>query len=791
MWGCFVCRGKKEIMKNRKWKKLAAFALVSAMAVSMAACGGDSQGSNNRGQGDNSGNGVEAKEFVYVPEFQELQDENASYYNMKYVGDALYYENYFYDEATGESGESIVKYSLADGSSSPIPIELGENVSMGEFAVAADGSIYTVIRDYSGEPGPEGYTEPKNMLTKFGPDGAQAFSQDLTEILAQDPENSYIQQLSVDGEGRIYVSVNSKIMLFDAEGNYKGDVNMGENWINGMGPGKDGRMYICYYDYSSEGNNYVLTVVDYDAKSLGESYKGFISGSGNGLYTGAEYDFLVSDSTSVYAYDLKSQTNEKLFDWLDSDINGSGATCLGQLEDGRILAMINDWESNDNGLALLTKTKSSEVAPRETILIGAMYSDSNLQAAAVKFNKSSDKYRISIKTYVDYNNWTETSWTDALTNLNNDITSNNCPDIIDLTALNVQQLAAKGVFEDLTPYLEQSGNLKKEDFIDNVIDAYTYDGVLVSIPANFELQTVMGSASELGGKEGWTIDEMIAYADAHPEAQLFDYSDKAMILDMCMRFNESAFIDWDTGECKFDSPEFKSLLEFVNRFPDEWKWEDGGASTPTRIQNGEILLNQSYIYDFNELQLSIEMFGGDVACIGYPTTDGKGGTGLTASQAYAITSKSGHKEGAWSFIENFLTPTEERTDNRGRFGGFGFPNSKERLQAMAEEAVKVQYVTDENGEIIKDENGNPIEQGVGMGVGYEDGWSYEYRRPTQEEVDIILELINTARPITNSNDEVMNIIKEEAEAYFKGQKSVDAVVDIIQSCVNVYVGEHS
>ena len=33
---------------------------------------------------------------------------------------------------------------------------------------------------------------------------------------------------------------------------------------------------------------------------------------------------------------------------------------------------------------------------------------------------------------------------------------------------------------------------------------------------------------------------------------------------------------------------------------------------------------------------------------------------------------------------------------------------------MAEEAVKVQYVTDENGEIIKDENGNPIEQGAAV-----------------------------------------------------------------------------
>ena len=783
-------------MKRRNWKKLASLALASAMALSVTACGG-SQGDNGT-QGSNQGNGAEAKEYVYVPEFLEMEGDNVSYYNMKYVGDFLYYESYSYDEATGESSESIVKYSLADGSDSAMPLELGNNISFNEFAVAADGSVYAVCYDYSGEPGPEGYVEPKRMLCKFGEDGAMAFSRELKEVMGQDPsldlENLYVQNFALDNENRMYLTVDSKVYLLDAEGNYQGVVNTSANWINGLGCGRDGKMYFSYYDNTSEGNDYVLAEIDFDKKAVGETYKGFMGGNGNGLYAGTEYDFLIGDSISVYAYDLKAQKSEKLFDWLDSDINGSGASCVGQMGDGRLLVIINDWESSENGIALLTRTKASEVAQKETILIGAMYTDSNLQSAAVKFNKTNDKYRISIKTYVDYNNWTENSWSDALTNLNNDITSNNCPDIIDLNGLNVQQLAAKGVFEDLNPYLEGSSNFSRDDFVENIIEAYTYDGVLVSIPANFELQTVMGKASELGDKEGWTIDEMIAYADAHPDAQLFDHANKLSILGMCMSFNENAFIDWDTGECSFDTPEFKSLLEFVNRFPDEYQYEDGQASTPTRIQNGEILLDRSYIYDFNEMQLYVEMFGGDVTCIGYPTTDGGSGTGLTASQAYAITAKSNLKEGAWEFIEDFLTPEEQSEGgSRRRFGGWGFPNNKARLQAMAEEAVQVEYVTDENGEILKDENGEPIVQNVGMGIGYEDGWSYDYRIPTQEEVDTILDLIDRARPLSvnSSGDEISNIISEEAAPYFQGQKSVDEVTNIIQSRISIYVSENS
>lgn len=785
-------------MKKSKWKKAAALALVSAMVLSATACGG-SQGDDKTGtQGNNTGSGAEIKEFVYVPEFLELEGENVSYYNMKYIGDSLYYESHSYDEATGESSDSIVKYSLTDKTATPLSLDMDENVSFNEYAIASDGSVYAMCYDYSGDPEPEGYVEPKRMLCRFGTDGAMVFSKDLKEILGQDSsldlENMYIQSFALDGEDRVYLTVDSKVYLLDAEGNYQGVINTSANWINGLGCGRDGRMYFSYYDDTSEYGSYALAVIDPDKKAVGETYKDFMSGNGNGLCPGTEYDFLIGDGSSVYAYDLKSQKREKLFDWLDSDINGSYANCVGQTEDGKVLAVVNDWESNDNSIALLTRTKASEVAQKETIVIGAMYSDSNLQAAAVKFNKSSDKYRISIKTYMDYNSITENSWSDALAKLNNDITSGSCPDIIDLSGLNVGQLAAKGVFEDLNPYLEGSSNLSKEDFVENVMEAYTYDGVLVSIPASFELQTVMGKASDLGDKDGWTIDEMIAYADAHPGTQLFDHAEKLSILNMCMTFNENAFIDWETGECSFDTPEFKSLLEFANRFPDEFQYEDGQASTPTRIQNGEILLERAYIYDFNEMQLYIEMFGGDVTCIGYPTTDGGSGTGLTASQAYAITAKSGLKEGAWEFIESFLTPEEEsKENNRGRFGGWGFPNNKKQLQAMAEEAVKVEYVTDENGEIMKDENGDPIVQNAGMGIGYEDGWSYDYRIPTQEEVDIILDLIDRARPLSSSggNDEIFNIISEESAAYFQGQKSVDEVTGIIQSRINIYVSENS
>ena len=110
---------------------------------------------------------------------------------------------------------------------------------------------------------------------------------------------------------------------------------------------------------------------------------------------------------------------------------------------------------------------------------------------------------------------------------------------------------------------------------------------------------------------------------------------------------------------------------------------------------------------------------------------------------------------------------------------------------MAEKAVTPDYVTDENGEIVMDENGEPIISSGASSTEFEDGWSYTYRMPTQEEVDKVMELMNVAEPVFyNGDDEISKIINEEAEAFFKGQKSVDEVAGIIQNRIHNYVGEN-
>lgn len=766
-------------MKKMKLRRFVAATVAAITTLSLAACG----------SGDETGGNAQAKEWVYVPEFLAIEDENVNYYDMKYAGNALYYVSYGWDEETMTSSQSMCKYSLADGSTTQVPVTWTDEKadwSVQNFAVAGDGSFAAVMYVYGTEPNAEGWYDSSEYLCKYDAAGKQIFAIDLTERQEEDPENSYIQSLGVDGQGRIYVAANNLIWLYEADGTYKGSVSVGSaanSWINAMGCGKDGKMYICSYNYEAD-SRYSLTEIDFDGKKTGASYGNFPDSNNRTLVPGVEGDFLVSDGSAVFEYDLETQSKTEVFNWLDCDINGSCVQGYGVLEDGRIFAIINDWENDDNGVAMLTKTKASEVVQKETVVIASLYSGSDLQSAAVKFNKSNGTYRISIRNYVDYSSNSESAYQDGLTRLLNDITSNNCPDIIDLSGLNLTQLSAKGVFEDLNPYLEKSAVLKADDFLESILKAYTMDGKLVSIPACFEMQTVVGSTEKLGAEMGWTLEELIAFADKYPDAELFDSTTKETMLYYLLMYNENAFVDWATGECKFDTDQFKSLLNFVNRFPDDYNWDADGPSTPTRIQNGEVLLDTAYVYDFESIQIYWEMFGGDITCIGFPSVDGNAGCAMMGSQAYAITSKSANKDGAWAFIENFLS-----AEDNGRYW-FGFPTMKSKLDAMEEEATKIEYVTDENGEPYLDENGEPIVMGGGGGVGYEDGWEYTYTIPSQKEVDIIRSLMDVAVPISYSSESLMEIISEEAAGFFEGQKSVDEVAKIIQSRIKIYVDEN-
>ena len=776
---------KKKTIVRTVWKRGAALSLAAVMAFSLAACGSqENKPIEQGGTSQTSQAGIDG--FVYVPEFVSMSnDENTSYGNIKVHGSTLYYSEYSWNEETGEGFQKFYSREIGSDTAQELPYQFGGTQNVMQYLVDEEGNMYFFLSDYSNEKtNADGISVGEYYLHKYDSQGNEVYKQDINQPMTETNSN-YIQYAALDDQGRVYASSEQSILLFDENGAYQGKVDVAD-WVNTMGSSKDGKVYITQYGEGSMN----LVEVNFDTKALGTVYKNFPSGRGNGLTPGVEKDFLISDSACVYEYDLATQTSEVILNWLDSDINGDYVEFVTPAKDGRLLAMIRDWESNQTDLAYLTKTEASKLEEKEIITIGSLYTEQSMQAAAVKFNKTNDKYRLRIQTYIDNNSeWTETKYGDAVTALNNDIISGNGPDIFNLTSAgSVKNYVAKGVLEDLTPYLEKSSLVKKEDFLDPVLNAFTYDGVLTCIPSSFNIQTVMGRASQVGDEMGWTIDEMMEFVKSNPDASVFEYATKASILSYCLNYNQDAFINQATGECNFNSDEFKKVLEYANQFPKDYTYDEDAPSLPRKIMDGTVLLNDAYISSPEDFSVNLQMFGGDkVTCIGYPTVDGSVGCMINANNgAYGISSQSQHKEGAWAFIE-FLLSDDSGNDRYS----YGFPSRKDKLDALFAEAMKTEYVLDENGEKVLDDNEEPVRQSKGSWGWGNDNFTIEIFASTQEEIDQLMAVIDAAKPTSSSDSQIMQIITEEVEPYFAGQKTVDDVANVIQSRVQIYISENS
>lgn len=729
------------------------------------------------------------KEYIYVPEYITLKENENNYYgNMLLKGNNFYYSIYIADEENYTSRECIFQYSLEDGSVTQLPISIPDNCSISGYSPDGNGNITLLLSDYSAAmETPEGMMKSEMLLHKYTEQGELLWEKDITDVIYANGEDAYARGVFADEQGCMYVCMEKKVLLLNADGQKQGLVELGDGWINGVGTGKDGKFYITYYDYASATGGMVLSEIDFQGKKLGATYQNLPNMNGEGLSQGITKDFLINDGSKVYEYDLATQTCEELFTWLDCDIDGSCVSYVGTATNGDLIAVINDWNTGGTELAKLVKKDISQIPTKEEIVIGTLYNNQEIQAAAVAFNKKNDKYRVVIKHYIDESNWDENSYTTGITNLKNDIVSGtNCPDIVDLSQIDEQNaLAAKGVFEDLNPYLEQSDVMSREDFLESVLEGFSYEGKLLSIPRTFDIQTMVGKASVVGDGMGWSLTDMMEIAKRYPEAELVEGYQKSSLLYLALLFNESGFINWEKQECYFNSDEFKQILEFTNLLPSEYHWENyDGSNRIENLQNNKTLLSETSIYDLQEIQIYEAQFGEPVTFVGYPTIDGSAACIMSAQTRYAIISKSEHKEGAWAFIESYLTD-----DNGDRYS-WGIPTKKQKFEDMITKATTVEYLLDENGDQVLDENGEPITTSGGASMSM-DGWTYEYHIPTLEDVEILRDLVDSARPMNSVNEDIITILTEETAAYFAGEKTIDQVTDIIQSRIQIYISENS
>ena len=256
-------------------------------------------------------------------------------------------------------------------------------------------------------------------------------------------------------------------------------------------------------------------------------------------------------------------------------------------------------------ILVLSRMDAADVQQKTELTLACFSLDYNLRSQIVKFNRASDKYRIVVKDYSEYSNMTYesagsngtmvTQSDDGLTKLNTEIMSGNVPDMILTDGLPVRQYAAKGLLEDLYPYID--ADMGRDALITPVLDADSEDGKLYELPLSFSIVTATGLASVVGGYDTWTLADLEdALSKLNPDATIFNVdATRANVLAYCLYMNADTFVDWETGTASFDSPEFIDYLNFAARFPAEFDYStfdfNDYEQDAVRMRNGDQLLS--------------------------------------------------------------------------------------------------------------------------------------------------------------------------------------------------------
>lgn len=651
-----------------------------------------------------------------------------------------------------------------------------------------------------------------SYLMHVAADGSTIASLDLSDTNNEDNEDGMSGNLSsfaVDAAGNLYVSDYNNIYVLDAEGNvqFKLDGSQYNGSLYRLNAQQVGVMWYNYTDdvNAADENGQYFVPIDLETKDWGEKVK--LPSNVWSIFPGDDaYDFYYAYNNNIYGYAAKTDTKEKLVDWLACDVATNNMSGYAMLSDSRVAALMQDWSTDPTTyqLIVLHRVDASEIKEKKVLTLACMYLDWNLRSMIVEYNKTNDEYRINVVDYSEYA--TDDDYNAGVTKLTTEIISGSVPDIFLTSNLPIDKYAAKGVIADLNTFMDGGNGLSRDYFVPQVMSALEKDGKLYELPTSFSVQTAYALSSIASQYDTWNV---AAVQDAMTQLQegatVFSNGwTKNTALSNCLSRNLSAFVDWTTGKCEFDSEAFQQLLAFCNSFPAETSDGDGAIayassadiavddamweSDATRITNGKQLMSTTGMYSFDSYIWNVYAIRDKITFTGYPTEDGSGSS-FELQMPMAISSVTKYPDAAWDFVCSIIKKMNTIDENNYYYG---FPISQAAFDAEMTDIMTEQYQLDENGEQVDwDGDGEPDKAIRGSYETMENGETVykDVYALTQEDIDQILGVINSTRSVYDYDQEILDIITDEVAAYFAGDKDVQTTASMIQSRVNLYVQE--
>jgi ABC-type glycerol-3-phosphate transport system substrate-binding protein len=304
---------------------------------------------------------------------------------------------------------------------------------------------------------------------------------------------------------------------------------------------------------------------------------------------------------------------------------------------------------------------------------------------------------------------------------------------------------------------------------------------------SFLIDTWCVGKNYLGTKD-WTFETMKELYKNQSKQQVFLYNiDRESFLREMILGGIDNFVNWETGEVSIDSDEFMDILELSTYIPSNEDTDIEEVDLKKTIKKGNLIAMECSLYQCSDIELFSQFYkkAGGAEIAGYPSKNSGNAISIRFfNPAMAITQQCEDKEGAWEFLRYFLTFEKQLSYATGE-NDVGFPVRKDAFEKMLEYAMAKESYTDENGVEITPIDSSYNYYGCEIPIG----------PISEEEADQIRDVVDRIGTVTTENDvvstQIMDIVQEEAGAFYAGDKTAKEVAEIIQSRIKLFVSENS
>ncbi len=422
-----------------------------------------------------------------------------------------------------------------------------------------------------------------------------------------------------------------------------------------------------------------------------------------------------------------------------------------------------------------------------------------IKNAIVSFNKKHPDTRIVLRDYSQYS--TKENPNGGENKLMIDIvTGLYRPDMLIVSTerggTSMLELIPKGLYTDLTPFLEKDPEVNMETTFGGMRRLFDDGkGGIWGITPSVVIHTLLSTGDMLGcfanrEAEGWTLTELLDYAESLPEDVTFEpYLTEERALELLLgRDAFRPFYDRESASCSFDSPDFIRLLGFLAGLPKDRQEllrvsefdRAGSVERYSYFYNNKVALVPFTLSGPDRLRDAESQFGTkDWKMIGFPA-EGRNGTYLTTDTCLVMTSFCAAPTEAWEWLRAVMLGEDDE------WGFVRWSSLKSAFDRRAEDLWNTQSLVYFNGQTESYSNYEAFTEADLKSPGY----ICRLDKSDTDRLKTLLDDVLGYPMIDAVPKEVTEIVNEEISAFLGGVGSAEDCAKKIQSRVSIWLAEH-